>query len=532
MGGGTKMATRALLVVPEFNRHSFWSYEGVRDELGVRYAASPLGIITLAALLPASWELKLINRNTEELTEADLAWADLLMTGGMLSQQFDMLELIELSRKRGLPVAVGGPDPTSSPEIYARADFIVSGEAEGILDRFVEAFESGARQGRFEAERFKADVTRSPIPRFDLLKLDQYLYVGMQFSRGCPFTCEFCDIIELYGRNPRTKTPEQMLAELDCLYDLGYRGHVDFVDDNLIGNKKAVKAFLPHLIAWQKRRSYPFMLTTEASLNIADDPALMAMMRDANFIGFFCGIESPDPETLRQTSKKQNLKHDIATSIHRIYEHGMFVIPGFVIGFDAESEGVTEGLIQCLEEADLPVGMLSLLYALPGTQLTRRLEKEGRLHAGVGQDRDRKQGDFSLAGLNFVTKRPRDRILRDFVAVLEHMYEPKGYFARMRRAIIPMQRVRLPLWILLRDSWREIDRFRRLMTSITLHRPEIRWKAWAAVMECLIRNPRAVRNVVSMVVFFYFAQPLSRIWIRKALRRAHAEATPELVAVG
>jgi radical SAM superfamily enzyme YgiQ (UPF0313 family) len=314
-----------------------------------------------------------------------------------------------------------------------------------------------------------------------------------------------------------------MLAELDRLYDLGYRGNVDFVDDNLIGNKKAVKAFLPHLIAWQKRRDYPFLLTTEASLNIAEDPALMSMMRDANFIAFFCGIESPDPETLKQTSKKQNLKHDVASSIHRIYEHGMFVVPGLVIGFDAESEGVAEGLIQCLEQANFPVAVLSLLYALPGTQLTRRLEKEGRLYSGVGEDRDRKQGDFTLAGLNFVTKRPRENILRDFVTFLEHMYEPKGYFARVRRAIIPMPYFKLPFRVTLRDSWREIDRFRRIMTAITLRRPDMRWRAWAAVIESLLRNPRALRAVTTMIVFFYFAQPLSRIWIGEALRRAETE---------
>lgn len=518
--------THALLIVPEFNRHSFWSYEGVRDELGIRYAASPLGMITLAALLPASWELRLVNRNTETLDEADLAWADIVLTGGMLSQQYDMLELIELCRKRGLPVAVGGPDPTSSPDVYERANFIVLGEGEEIVDRLVDSYERGERQGRFEAQRFKADVTKSPIPRFDLLKFDHYLYIGVQFSRGCPFTCEFCDIIELYGRKPRTKTPEQMLAELDRLHELGYRGHVDFVDDNLIGNKKAVKAFLPHLIAWQKRHHFPFMLTTEASLNIADDPALMSMMRDANFIGFFCGIESPDPETLKQTSKKQNLKHDIASSVRRIYEHGMFVIPGFVIGFDAEGEGVAEGLIHCLEEANLPVGLLSLLYALPGTQLTRRLDKEGRLHAGIGHDRDRKQGDFTLAGLNFVTKRPREQILKDFVTVLEHMYEPRSYFARLRRAIIPMPRLKLPLRVTLKDSWRELDRFRRLMTAITLHRPDMRRRAWTLVIECLVRNPLMLRNIMTMIVFFYFAQPLSRIWISEGLRRIEEEQPP------
>jgi len=203
----------------------------------------------VAALLPRSWECRLVNRNTEELHEADLDWADLVMTGGMLPQQPDALRVIELAHARGKPVAVGGPDATSSPERYASADFQVLGEAEGIIDEFIAAWDSGAREGVFEAEKFRADITRSPVPRFDLLTREHYTYFGVQFARGCPFTCEFCDIIELYGRVPRVKTAPQMLAELDALYASGYRGHLDFVDDNFIGNKKSVKAFLPELIA-------------------------------------------------------------------------------------------------------------------------------------------------------------------------------------------------------------------------------------------------------------------------------------------
>ncbi|MBN9082335.1 MAG: B12-binding domain-containing radical SAM protein [Rhizobiales bacterium 62-17] len=513
---------RVLMIFPRFNPHSFWSYEGAVEVLGAKYPAAPLGMITLAALLPAEWDIRLINRNTEALEEHDLDWPDMVMTGGMLSQQNDALALIERCRARNLPVVVGGPDATSSPHIYDRADFQVLGEVEDIIVDFIAAWERGERHGRFTAPRFQVNVTKTPIPRFDLLKFKDYLYIGLQFSRGCPFTCEFCDIIELYGRNPRAKTNDQMLAELDRLYELGYRGHLDFVDDNLIGNKKAVKLFLPHLIAWQKRRRYPFTFSTEASLNIADDPALMTMMRDANFFGFFVGIESPDPETLVQTAKKQNIKHEIYESVHKIYAHGMILFPGFIVGFDSEKQGVADGIIQCVEDAALPMGMLGLLYALPGTQLTRRLTKEGRLHPETGHDLDSRQGDFALSGLNFDTLRPRADILRDFAGVLRRLYEPKAYFGRLRRAVLPMQRVKLPAWIAIRDSLREIDRFFRIMWEVTLHRPDMRWPVWKLIVECLIRNPNAVRNIMVMVVFYLYLAPLSRFWIGETERQIEA----------
>ena len=241
-----------LLVHARFNAYSFWNFSEACKLVGAEYPTAPLGLITVAAMMPKHWNIRLVNRNTEELTEEHIAWADLVMTGGMLTQQIDTLRLIDIFHQHGKPVAVGGPDPTSSPHIYENADFRVLGEVEGIIHQFVNAWESGERNGTFTAEKFTADVTSTPIPRFDLLKFEHYLFVGVQYSRGCPFTCEFCDIIELYGRVPRTKTPPQMLAELQALYDLGYRGHVDFVDDNLIGNKKNLRVFLPELIAWQE----------------------------------------------------------------------------------------------------------------------------------------------------------------------------------------------------------------------------------------------------------------------------------------
>src|SRR3984893_2881607 len=324
------------MIYPRFAADTFWNFAETCEIFGAKYTAAALGLITVAALLACSWSIRLVNRNTEELTDGDLDWADLVVTGGMLPQQIDTLDIIDLCRARGKPVAVGGPAVSSSPHIYRTANFRVVGEAEDIIGKFVESWEGGAREGLFEAEKFQVDVTKSPIPRFDLLKFDHYLHIGVQFSRGCPFTCEFWDIIELYGRVPRTKTNAQMLAELQALYDHGYRGHVDFVDDNLIGNKKNLRTLLPRLKAWLEEHDYPFEFSTEASINIADDDELLQAMKDANFFGIFVGIESPDPATLVQMKKKQNTRRNMAECIHKIYGYGMFVTAGFIVGFDTE----------------------------------------------------------------------------------------------------------------------------------------------------------------------------------------------------
>src|SRR6478736_7758315 len=373
-------ARNVLMVYPRFVADSFFNFRAACEAIGRRSAAAPLGLITVAALLPPEWSVRFLDRNVEELTERDLAWADLVMTGGMIVQQRDTLDIIRMCRARAIPVAVGGPDATSSPHVYREADFQVIGEAEEIMADFVAAVDGGAEHGVFEAAKFQIDVRKSPIPRFDLLKLENYLSVGVQFSRGCPFTCEFCDIIELYGRVPRTKTNDQMLAELDGLYRLGWRGMVEFVDDNLIGNKKALKKFLPELARWLQVRGYPFEFATEASINLADDDELLRLMQQANFATVFVGIESPDEETLKHTQKSQNTRRELAASLKKIYSYGMWVSCGYIVGFDGERGSVARGVTGLIESSATPIAMVGLLYALPGTQLTRRLAKEGRLH--------------------------------------------------------------------------------------------------------------------------------------------------------
>ncbi|ATU72977.1 B12-binding domain-containing radical SAM protein [Komagataeibacter rhaeticus] len=493
---------KVLMVFPLFNAGSFWNYMEACDLAGARYPAAPLGLVTVAALLPAHWEIRLVNRNTEQLEDADFDWADLVMTGGMLPQRNDALRLVERCRAAGKPVVVGGPDVTSSPDLYARADFQVLGEAEEIMGDFIATWRAGIRHGVFTAAMGKTDVTKSPLPRFDLLKLDQYLHVGVQFSRGCPFSCEFCDIIELYGRVPRTKTNEQVLAELDALYALGYRGHVDFVDDNLIGNKKALRKFLPGLKRWQEERNFPFEFSTEASINLADDADLLRDLAGTNFFAVFIGIESPDTDTLVMTQKKQNTRRSLRQSIETIHRAGIFVNAGFIVGFDSEKGSIAAGMIDCIEDTSIPVCMVGLLYALPTTQLTRRLRAEGRLFADDGQPQS---GDQCTAGLNFETARPRRDVLDDYRRVLAAIYDPVAYFGRVRRLGRMLRRTRGHRMV--RGDLRS---FMRLLLRIHRAGPGTAGPFWRMLLDCALHNPRALPYVVMTSALYLHLGPFSR----------------------
>ncbi len=499
-------ACNVLLVYPRFEAETFWSFKRTTEIVGAKHTAPPLGLITVAALLPRSWSVRLVDRNTGELTDDDLDWADLVFTGGMLPQGGDALDIVDLCRARGKPVAVGGPSITSSPHTCPAANFRILGEAEGVIDQFVEAWEAGAREGVFEAEKFQVDVTKTPIPRFDLLKFDDYLQIGVQFSRGCPFTCEFCDIIELYGRVPRAKTNAQMLAELDELYRLGYRGHIDFVDDNLIGNKKAVKLFLPELATWLEAHDYPFEFTTEASLNLADDHELLMLLNRANFVGVFVGIESPDTATLVAMRKKQNTRRNIAESVHKIYAAGLVVHAGFIIGFDSETQSAADAMVELIEEAAIPVCMVGLLYALPNTQLTRRLATEGRLHPPhERKDRDDITGaDQCTLGLNFETVRPREEILADYVRILKRIYDPVAYAGRLERLAKMLGNCsrRQP-------SRRNVGK-REILQRIMSNMPEPRELFSRTLTQCAAGNPAAARRILILMMLYLDVGPFSR----------------------
>jgi radical SAM superfamily enzyme YgiQ (UPF0313 family) len=505
----TDRPVRVLMVYPEFVPNSFWNYTDACKLVGAKYPAAPLGLITVAALLPPAWQCKLVNRNTETLDPADLDWADLVMTGGMLNQQPDVQRIIKLAHEHGKPVAVGGPDATSSPHVYSKADFQVLGEAEDVIKDFIAAWERGDGSGVFRAEKFQVDVTKTPMPRFDLLNLKDYLYVCVQYSRGCPFTCEFCDIIELYGRVPRAKANAQMLAELDRLYELGYRGHVDFVDDNLIGNKKALRLFLPELKAWQEAHDFPFEFSTEASLNLADDDDLLEMLKQCNFFAIFVGIESPDTETLIQMRKKQNTKRNIAECIQRIYSYGIFVTAGFIVGFDNEKGSMAAPMVELIEECAIPMSFVGMLYALPDTQLTRRLKKEGRLRPGHEVVADDYHGDQCFNGINFDTLRPLRDVLTDYRNVLEKVFDPVAYAGRLDRLAGMLNRQGRPRQAHQGDSQNSLawlETVNRIVNGL----PESRELFWKIFVKHARTNPDALRYIVRLMAVYIHIGPFAR----------------------
>jgi len=325
---------RVLLIYPIFPQ-SFWSFEKALALVNRKALLPPLGLITVAAILPQEWEFKLVDRNVREITEAEWNWAELVMVSAMIVQKDDFLEQIREAKRRGKKVAVGGPYPTSTPQAaeIAGADYLVLDEGEITLPLLVEAIERGDEKAVFRIEGEKPDVTTSPIPRFDLLEKEAYDMISLQYSRGCPFQCEFCDIIVLYGRKSRTKTPAQLLAELDRLKELNFSQGVFLVDDNFIGNKRNVKLLLNELKVWMKENNYPFRLTTEASIDLAQDQELMDLMVECNFRAVFLGIETPDEDSLNLTKKFQNTRDSLSDSVEKIIRSGLRVMAGFIIGF-------------------------------------------------------------------------------------------------------------------------------------------------------------------------------------------------------
>jgi radical SAM superfamily enzyme YgiQ (UPF0313 family) len=493
---------KALLLYPEFSGLGFWNYKAVCRLMGARYPASPLGLITMAALLPREWELRLLDLNTAALDDADIDGADLVFIGGMLPQQPGFLRLIQRVHARGKKVVAGGPDPTSQPEIYRSADYLVLGEAECSLPAFLADLAQGAPGGIYESAK-KPDLSKTLVPRFDLLKLKDYLMIGVQFSRGCPFNCEFCDIIELYGRSPRTKTSQQIVAELDTLYRLGHRGHVDFVDDNFIGHKAKAKEVLRLVKDWSEAHGHPFFFSTEASINLADDEELLGLMRDLDFRYVFVGIESADREVLRSMHKQPNLTRNVVEDLHRIYRYGIVVNGGFILGFDGETSESARQMVQVIEQGKIVMPMIGLLFALPNTQLTRRLREERRLLPDTGKlspARDSTQVDQTTSGLNFIPQRSEAEILGDLLHVLKAAYSTRNYFDRC----LSLSQT-LSIHYRFQPSWRRILRYGMAFLKIVLRlglRPSTAYYYWRNLLTVLFTRLSALETVVNLMAMY------------------------------
>lgn len=470
---------KVLLIWPILP-NSFWSYQETLDMAGLRSTNPPLGLITIAAMLPSDWEIRLIDRNIRLETEADWQWCDMVIISAMIIQKEDFQALIKTGVSQGKKVAVGGPFPTSIPDfaLAAGADYLILDEGECTIPLFLEALAKGETKGVFRATE-KPDVTQTPIPSFDLLELDSYMAVTLQFSRGCPFQCEFCDIINLFGRKPRTKNPEQMLAELDVLYSLGWQRYIFLVDDNFVGNKRNAKLFLKALIPWMENHNYPFTFLTEASLNLAEDEELMALMVQAGFTLVFLGIETPDVDSLVGINKEQNTRASLVESCHKITQAGLQIMSGFIIGFDGEKTGAGTRIYNFIEETGIPQAHLSLLQALHGTQMWQRLKQEERLFDGLGTVY---QGSI----MNFQPTRPVEEIVQEYIDCFWKLYEPSAYLERTFRHFqkINPQRPQVNRKI----TNHEIRFFVNLCWRQGIIRPT-RWSFWRGIWTIAMEKP-------------------------------------------
>lgn len=413
----------ALLLYPRFP-DTYWSFRYALSFQGKRAAQPPLGLMTIAALLPACWNKRLIDTNVEQLKDSDLAWADVALVSGMQAQQPDLTSIVRRCRARRLRTIVGGPITSSVPAAALEADCVVIGEAENLIVTMARDLESGCLNPVYQAEEYPP-MEHSPLPDISLIRLNRYSTMTVQYSRGCPFNCEFCDIIAIYGRRPRTKAVAQVLAEFNQLYAAGWRGPVFIVDDNFIGNKARVRDLLLAVAEWQKAHGYPFRFITEASLNLADDCNLLQSMKDAGFTSVFLGIETPDESSLKATNKLQNTRRNLLQSVTAIQEFGIEVMGGFILGFDTDREDIFDRLVEFIQKSAIPIAMVGLLQALPGTQLFRRLSREGRiLHDGDGNN--------TGCELNFLPRMNPERLLAGYRSVLRRIYACDAYYARVR----------------------------------------------------------------------------------------------------
>ncbi len=487
----------ALLIYPEWP-DTYWSFKHALPFEGKRSVYPPLGLLTVASLLPPHWKKRLVDTNIRRLTEDDLKWADVALLSGMLIHKDELVAILSRCRSRGLRTVIGGPVTTSAAELSHHADHVVLGEAEDLVAELAADLERGAAKPIYQAPE-RPGLGKTPPPDLSLIDLKHYSAMAIQYSRGCPFNCEFCDIIEIYGRKPRTKSPEQVLAELDQLRERKWRGAVFVVDDNFIGNKKKVKEMLPVLADWNNRLRRPFTFFTEASLNLADDEELLQMMKDARFTRVFLGIETPVEESLKEAQKLQNTHRSLMESVQRIQRYGMEVMAGFIVGFDNDPEEIFDRQVEFIQQSAIPLAMVGLLQALPGTQLYRRLLKEGRLlKDGTGDNMDLR--------LNFIPKMNGQLLVEGYRSILRRIYHPDAYYERVRRYLAQSPRG-------LHHQSRSFSDYLALARSMLKQGvlDESRWIYWKFFLEAATRYRHAFDRAITLAIMGYHFQTLTRI---------------------
>jgi radical SAM superfamily enzyme YgiQ (UPF0313 family) len=495
-----------LLIYPEFP-DTFWSFKHALKFLGKRAAQPPLGLMTVAALLPKAWKKRLVDTNVERLRDRDLDWADVVMLSAMHIQRESLAAIVERCRARGLRTVVGGPIASSLTPEELKTDHVVIGEAESLIANLARDLDNGTAQPVYQAAE-RPEMETSPLPDLSLIKMKRYSTMTVQYSRGCPFNCEFCDIIEIYGRRPRTKTVRQVLAELDQLYAAGWRESVFIVDDNFIGNKERAKELCAALAQWRKQYKTSFDFNTEASLNLADDPELMQLMKDAGFVSVFLGIETPDESSLVATNKLQNTHRSLLDSVATIQSYGMQVMGGFILGFDTDRDDIFDRMVEFIQKSGIPIAMVGLLQAMPGTQLFQRLWKEGRIL-------DEGRGDNTDDKLNFLPNMDATRLVEGYRSVLRRIYSCEAYYDRVRlylSRIQPRPGERKQGERKNGQRWLTMGNARAFVNSIVRQGVfgRQRWSYWKFLLTVATRYRHCVGSAMTLAVMGYHFQVLAR----------------------
>ncbi|MBN2060540.1 MAG: B12-binding domain-containing radical SAM protein [Deltaproteobacteria bacterium] len=490
---------RALLIYPEFP-DTFWSFKYALSFIRKKAAFPPLGLLTVAALLPDEFQKRFVDVNVDCLTDDDLAWAEMVFIGGMAVQRSSAKKIIARCKAKGLKVVAGGPLFTAEPEEFGEVDHLVLDEAERTLPPFLEDLKNGDLKKIYRASGF-CDLHNTPLPLWDLIDTKRYASMTIQFSRGCPFNCEFCNVTALFGHRPRIKTPRQIIAELNSIYDTGWRGSIFFVDDNFIGNKRYLKAqLLPALIEWRKDKK-GCVFYTEASINLADDPELLDLMVKAGFDSVFIGIESPDDACLTECHKTQNKNRDLLQSVKTIQKAGLQVMGGFIVGFDSDTHSIFQRQIDFIQQSGIVAAMVGILQAPPGTRLFDRLKRENRVVREFS-------GDNVDGTTNILPKMGPDRLLEGYRSIMKQIYSPNNFYQRARNFL---KEVKAPDITTPMDLQRLLAFFRSCF-RLGLWGKE-RFHYWRLLLWTMLRKPRLVPLAVTLAIYGYHYRRICEIHI-------------------
>ncbi len=491
---------KILLVYPQYP-DTFWSFKHALKMISKKASFPPLGLLTVAAMLPGQWEKKLVDMNEASLTDEDIRWADYVFISAMVVQQDSVKEVIARCKNLDTKLVAGGPLFTTGHEDFDGVDHFVLNEAETTLLPFLEDLEKGCARHIYTSSE-RPSISQTPVPLWSLINMKKYSSMSLQYSRGCPFNCEFCDIIFLNGHTPRTKDKDQMLTELEAIYNQGWRGGLFIVDDNFIGNKRKLKSeILPATIEWMKKRKYPFALNTETSINLADDEELMQSMVEAGFNTVFIGIESPNEESLAECNKSQNQNRDLVASVRTIQNHGLEVQGGFIVGFDSDPLSIFKSQISFIQKSGIVTAMVGLLNAPRGTRLYQRLGRENRLLKDMSGD----NMDFSL---NFIPKMSHETLINGYKNILHTIYSPKQYYERIKTLLKeyrPQRRRRRPQL--------QFYHINGLIKSIWFLgiREKGRRYYWKLFVSTLLKHPRSFSFSITLAIYgFHFRKVVEK----------------------